>query len=321
MLDSSVVDEKYFNSKIQNITYPYGLTKKRFYFYTGNAEDIIILKVDEKNKIETILRKKDDRILNIIRNLGFERKIKKELSKIPIGEYIVDVKSCEVVYSLSAKTEINYFTSFPQSGILNYKNILVIGIDTENKEEKLYFIENVKTSGMFSLTIIQSRSLILYKPKEITEFGSEIFCKLTQKRLKLEDKISIVNYKDYMIPNKEISYLSDKNTIKLNEFINEMKNEEKESKEPENEIFLSEIIRSGYVPKVEKITKVEVDVPLTPLYDFTDVEISTSGWLIFKVSKQLTRVFYDSLLARLKEFISIEEIVIVENTNINDMME
>jgi hypothetical protein len=312
MLESSVIDEKYFSSKIPSITYPYGLTKKLFCFYPGDAEDIIILKVDDKGKIETILRKKDDRILNIIRNIGFERRIKKELSKVPTGEYVVDVKLCEIVYNLNEKTEINWFNIYPQLSIFSHKDILVIGTDTENKKESLYFIENAKICGLFDLVILQSRSLSMYKPKDITEFGSGVFCKLIQKRLNLDGTISVVNFKDYMIPSKELSNLSGKHIIKLTEFLDEIKNEINKNKKLENTIYLSEIIRSGFIPKVEKDIEIKIDSQLPAFRMFTSAEISTDGWLVFKTSCRLEKHFYDSTLASLRETIGIEEIAIIE---------
>jgi hypothetical protein len=303
MLDVFTVDEKYFNSKIETLSYAWGLNKKRFYYYAGNPENIAIIKIKD-TKIEIIFHKRDESLMNMTKLPSFEKKLKEELKALPDGEYAVDVSNVELVYNLTEKTEVNWFSVYPSKVSSVYKGLLAIGIDV-NREEKLYIIENNSNIGLINISIIQSRSSSLIKPKEITEFGSELFYKLTKKRMSLDGNLNLSNPKDFMIPLKEESYLAEKHLVNFRDFIGELKR-----KESIKEIRLSDIVRQGFIPVVKETTDVIMDHALPPAYKFSKVELTKNGRLNFITIDTLVGSFYESATSKLKQFLGIEELFI-----------
>jgi hypothetical protein len=245
--------------------------------------------------------------------------MKKELNGILDGEFIVDIKNAEIIYDLDKKTEINWFTPFPQKDLPNFKSILTLSINMDTKKESLALIENNKAIGLLSIANIQTRSSLLLKPKEATEFGCEIYYKIMQRRLQLDGTVSLGQYKEYTIPTKEINYVSESLTDGLNLLLAEIKNKVTALlAKPKEEFSLSNIIRSGFVPVVRELTKLKMDTPILPEYKFTGASITMNGFIQFNSMDETVRKNFDSILFKLREVLGLEEVILTYDGRFNE---
>ena len=153
---------------VKKVEYPYSLKKAKIYFYGGNGS--MCFPVEKSKQFMNICLND-----HIDKNRIFNKitKIKNLLSNQEDGNYIIDFEREKLVYNCTTKKDLVPFSIL--APIKPY-SIFVLGISIVEERKELILLKDTLVS--FAEALTQSHYLI--KPAELSEFGCQVFTRISQ---------------------------------------------------------------------------------------------------------------------------------------------